>query len=219
MDAKQEIKLTIFHLIYERGYDKTTYQTISDLSGYDKTLVQYHFPQKSLFMITFIDFLISVVTDFMEQNKMSSTESELEFILMSKIYSQLLLHREIKNNVTSKIVEDRKMLTKIQNIHMETATEILEVDEDMRNEFILLLSFAMGGHFDIIHRILNEEISYDTHSLITQTLLTIAPVLKLEKDDVFRIMDEAHSYDRQIHEIVEKIIHSLKSQLGIVSFD
>lgn len=219
MDAKQEIKLTIFRLIYERGYDKTTYQAIADLSGYEKTLVQYHFPQKSLFMTLFIDFLVSVVINFMENNQMSSMEKESEFIIMSKIYSQLLLHCEIADNVTAKIVEDRKMLTKIQDIHMKTATEILDVDESLRNEFILLLSFAMGGHFDLIHRIINEDMHCDIHSLITQTLLTIAPVLKLKNDDVIRIMNEARSYDKQINEIVEKIIHSLKSQLGIVSFD
>lgn len=218
MGAKEEIKLTIFRLIHERGYDKTTYQAIADMSGHERTLIQYHFPQKSLFMILYIDFLVSVIINYLSRNKMVYDDREQEFIISSKIYTQLLLHKDISSNVTSKVVTERKMLTKIQDVHEKTAIEILGVNQENREEFLFLLRFAQGGHFDILYRMINEDYKCDVHRLLTQTLLSVSPALNISQDDVYKIMNKSLKFDERIQKAVEKIIIDLKSQLGIVSF-
>jgi len=214
MSSKEDIKLSIFKLLHEKGFEKTTFQAIADASGYKKTLVQYHFPQKNQFITQYLDFLISAVMEYALRNRLSFHENGLGFIVRSKIYTHLILHKELIQNVTIHVVKDREILTYMQIFHEQTAIKLLSVDSKYVEELHFLLLFAQGGHFDLIYRMIQGEMKCDVHKLLAQTLITISPALLMSTEDVHRIMNASLEYEDKIQKAVEEIILSINSQIG-----
>ena len=215
MSSKEDIKLTVFKLLHEKGFEKTTYQAIADMSGYEKTLVQYHFPQKNLFITQYLDFLISAVMEYISDKSMHFNENGLSFIVHSKIYTHLLLHEDLIHNITIRVVQNREVLTYMQDFQEQSAINLLKVEPEFEKDLRYLLLFAQGGLFDLIYRMILGKRKCNVHNLLTLTLLTISPALKMTSEEVHRIMEKSLMYEDEVLHAVDQIIDSIKFQLGI----
>jgi len=209
METKDKIKLTIFRLLQEKGYNNTTYQEIANLSGFEKTLIQYHFPKKNMFMTFYIENLVSKIVDYLNKNIPELKSKELEFIISSKIYSKILLHEHLLTNITIPILQDRDLLTKIQNSHEKTVLSILDVKEDKKDEFLYLLRFAQGGYFDIMYRSIIENKKFDIDKNIKLMISIISNTINLDDEKIYNRSYNSLLYEDKINDSVNKIINML----------
>lgn len=68
MSAKQTIEEALHCFLIQNGYEKTTYQQVSKLSGYTRTLVQHHLPTKKHFATSFYVRMLELTSEYLAKH-------------------------------------------------------------------------------------------------------------------------------------------------------
>lgn len=128
MSAKQTIEESLHCLLIQNGYEKTTYQQVSKLSGYTRTLVQHHLPTKKHFATSFYVRILELTSECLSNHGIEhdSAGPMAYGHYVGQISIAFLQMDESMRRLTAEMLEYRsigKMFIDIQRNHTNSHAE------------------------------------------------------------------------------------------------
>jgi AcrR family transcriptional regulator len=165
-ELKQKILAASQHLFIEKGYKKVTYKEIANQVGISKSLLQYHFPQKS-----------QLLEELMNDN----FDSWIKTIPVSDLYTKLTVFllmffhfiscNSQVDKFMSEIIDNNELFNSFMTFFSEWLTNS-EFVKQGNDKFKAALLFTLSGGLQLFRFKDKYQVSLDqvTHTIMTTLL-------------------------------------------------
>lgn len=187
-DTKETILKAAFHLFYENGYDKTTYQSIADAIGKKRTIVQHHFPEKSIFPYIFLDRLNVSIRSYLTENGLSKGHDFSSLYNLGQIYYTFLTMDDKMKRFTKELIGKREYTVKLATLNKNWTTDYFRNTPVLKDIPIAKIEenymMAMGGTYEIMYDgLINNKGLYDT-DMSKRTIVTFFVSIGYDADEI-----------------------------------
>jgi|GEM_PF-2234897 len=149
-DKKRSINRAARRLFARQGYAKTLMKDIAEEAGVTKTLVQYHYPHKDVFITDLVEDMLDSTNGYLANNGMLKEGYYENLLMVGAAHFAYLLESEKMRNLTPDIVGDRAVTGKIIDLDIEWARAYMGHGEE--GEWADGIAIIMGGAYDLIYR-------------------------------------------------------------------
>lgn len=200
MQVKNETRQEILHvaeqLFEEYGYDKTTYQMISDALGISKSMITYHFKSKPLLVNCLFEEYLDHIDHYIQANSPTPMNSYLYLSIQL-----ICLYREVLSNERKKRLFFHEEIFKLWAAEKLTLVEddlqkiVNEFNTQMTKEDIHLGAVQLQG---AKQGLFNEIVRNPEAISVYQFCQTIAHMYgtyaKLDELTILRNLSRAHEF-------------------------
>lgn len=181
--GRAEVRRASFRLFMEQGYTKTTYRSIAEACGRERSTVQSLFPEKSLLATDLLNRLVYGCQKFSEENGLASDNPISSLKVIGRLYFGFLLS-SVMRRFTVDVAADRSITSSSLLFNEDWVREFLSIEgadlDRCMNSFVL----AMGGGYEIVYQDLKALVSVsvpDMVDMIIKSFVANSGVASLER--------------------------------------
>lgn len=184
-DSKTLIKQAAYSQFLSVGFNATTYQSIADACDLARTNIQYHFPNKTVLALTFMEDLLVAVRDSLEASPIVTTDKMDNMFLIGQVFFAFLLDGEGHRKFALDLVSSRVLTGEILSLDYSWGLTYLGLDLDSLdpklNEDII---FSMGGFYELLYHSLNENKPFNIYRQLSKVMKTIMEDLEFSREEI-----------------------------------
>lgn len=215
-DTKEIIMKTAFRLFYENGYDKTTYQAIGDAIGKKRTIVQHHFPEKSIFPYVFLDRLNMAIESYLEDENHIKKNDLSSLYKLGQINFSFLLMDEKMKRFTKELIGKREYTVKLfsqnQNWIFDYFHDTSVLSDIPSNEIEENYVMVMGGTYEVLFDDLINNKDVKIAELLKKTMVSFFVSIGYDAKEVSNMMSENELSHKELTSAVKYLKNTLFSQ-------
>ena len=158
IQARETIKLAAYHLLMEKGYNKTTYSEIASACGCERTSIQYYFPNKKLIIQEFLFRLLSLSEEYVNDKYTKHENDFINLYLISQVYFAFFLYDDEFNQLTLDFLSSRLISEAVIDFNLDWILSSYMKnwqgpEKNMKKEDIEeIIVLTMGGVYELIYR-------------------------------------------------------------------
>ena len=152
--TKRAIELAARAIAVDKGFSGASQREIAQRAGVDKPLVQYHFPEKRLFAIGFMEEMLDLIDGFAnDAGWLEGKYFENLLVVGGMNFAYLIESRKLAN-ITPDLLSQRESTEAIIGLEIAWATKYLNYVEEHggKERWEDLVVLIMGGAYELIYR-------------------------------------------------------------------
>lgn len=210
-DSKELIKQAAYKQFLSVGFNATTYQSIADACGLARTNIQYHFPNKTVLALTFIEDLLISVRDSLEVSPIFKDNKMENLFLIGQVFFAFLLDGEGHKKFALDLFSSRALTGEILSLDYNWGLTYLGLDMDsldpQLNEDII---FSMGGFYELLYHSLSEGKPFNVYRQLSKVLHTIMEDLGMPQKEIRLHLRNCKADAADIEAVCRQVSKNLK---------
>lgn len=151
--TRKKIERAARMLAVEKGFSAASQREIAERAGVDKSLVQYHFPEKQGFITSFIDDMLDLETQFIELAGWDQHDYFSNLLVIGGMHFAYLLESKKMKKITPDLLGHRAAREALIDFEIEWATSYLDrVPQKERESWRTIITLMMGGAYELVYR-------------------------------------------------------------------
>ncbi len=206
-ENEEHIGKTAFRLFLENGYHKTTYQTIAEASGNERTVVQLYFPKKDYLIIDFLNKLLDISIEYIDHDMPHAENSFVKLFCVGQIYFSFLMKNQ---NLTLEVFSDRGITEKILFLNEDWTYNFLRMDpSDKTVELTEDIIMYMGGAYELMYRNIVKGEAVNIPRLLKKVVVGFMTSLGYEPCESEKLLSPYHLTDEIFYDFNSRSIGEL----------
>lgn len=162
IEMRQLISSEAFRLFIHEGYEGTTYKKIAESCNTSRPIIQYYFPKKRLLAVSFLERILELTTDYIEENNLKRNDPPIDVFLVAQIYYAFLLMNDDIKRFTLDIISSRNLTAELMSMNFVWARRYLNIpDESKDDEFFNDNLMIVGGFYELAFYYLENNRDFD----------------------------------------------------------
>lgn len=202
--AKSAINAAARSLFAEQGYDKTRMRDIAERAGVEKTLVQYHFPHKDVFIASLVKEILDDTNAYIKEQGWQKEGYFENLLMVGAAHFAYILQSPNMKNLTVDMIANRSVTEDIINLDIQWATDYMGfVPRGKEAEWADYIALIMGGAYELIYRRLIDGRSVSPEALIKRCIRLEMLDQGYSKSDIDKTLATYQLTDDQLTQMVE----------------
>lgn len=203
--AKQEIADTACRCLLLYGYHATSYQLIAAQSGHSKSLVQYHFAKKELFISVFFKKLTVLIEDCLYALRPEFSSPFAASYCMGQVYFSFLILNEQLRRFTAEVISSREFTEELLLFNEDWCRSFFNVPPELAEQMTDTVTMAVGGSYELLYRSLKYHREVDACRIAQQVVAALMRCLGCDKPSCLHEVLEYRLEPETLQNITSKI--------------
>ncbi len=200
------IYISAIKLFFEKGYDATSYTEIARTSGMKKSLVQYYFPQKEIFLIKFFHWFFGKTIEYIQEYLPENSPKESIVFPLGQVFYSFLLKDKKAKLFTQDFLSHRDLTEQVITLDAEWLCNHLEIGKkSTRKEALENSLFSMGGFYEFVYHKLKNNEDFSLNDKLISSSLTFLLSLGYTHSEAMQLLHCCTLSSNQISLIVHKL--------------
>lgn len=146
-------------MLIERGYDATSYQAIATETGKSRSMIQYYFPKKEQFAVSFLHRVLDLEVEFALTNL---DVNKKDFAVFQYVLAQMqfyfLTNSPQMRALTAEMFSSRMITTAILDLDVDWTSRYVREVQTESIDFESPVVMSIGGAYEVIYyRLMREQ--------------------------------------------------------------
>lgn len=204
IETRERISKTAIRLFSEKGYVNTSFTDIAKACGVERSIVQYYFPYKEIFITEFLDKCLMLIAEMAEGLDEKRFDIFGRQYFMGFVSFSFLVDSEKMQNLTMDIVASRQLTEAMMPLYCRWDQWFS--GEDFDEDATML---AIGGVYELIYHYKKNNLKISSRYLAEQCYVAFTACHGQNPEEARRKLEEYCLTDEEVKSAVAKVEQEL----------